>query len=93
MRAFLAILGLAAVAIGVMVWLGMLSVTMQPGSLPQVKLEGGRAPEVKADMGEVGMGYTNKTIQVPTVVMENKVIQVPTVEVEKARPAPDAETQ
>lgn len=86
MRAILAIVGLAAVVIVVMMSLGMLSFNMQSGSLPQVKLEGGQAPAVKADVGEVGMGYTNKTIQVPTVVMENKTVRVPTVEVEKARP-------
>lgn len=91
MRAILAILGLAAIVIVVLMSLGMLSLNMKSGALPEVKLEGGKAPAVKADVGEVGMGTTNKTIQVPTVVMENKVIQVPTVEVEKAQPAPSAQ--
>jgi hypothetical protein len=90
MRAILAILGLAAVVVVVMASLGILNLNLQSGSLPEVKLEGGKAPAVQADVGEVGMGTTNKTIQVPTVVMENKVIQVPTVEVEKAQPAPAA---
>ena len=90
MRAILGILVLAVVVIVAMISLGMLNVNMQPGALPTVKLEGGQPPAVKADVGEVGMGYTNKTIQVPTVVMENKVIQVPTVEVEKAQPAQPA---
>lgn len=91
MRAILVILGLAAIVAVVLMSLGMLSFNMQSGSLPQVELQGGQAPAVKADVGEVGMGTTNKTIQVPTVVMENKVIQVPTVEVEKASPTPSAQ--
>jgi hypothetical protein len=91
MRAILAILGLAAVAAVVLMSLGMLSVNMESGSLPTVKFEGGKAPAVKADVGTVGMGTTNQTIQVPTVVMENKTIQVPTVEVEKASPTPSAQ--
>jgi hypothetical protein len=91
MRAILVILGLAAIVAVVLMSLGMLSFNMQSGTLPQVKLEGGQAPAVKADVGEVGMGTTNKVIQVPTVVMENKVIQVPTVEVEKASPTPSAQ--
>jgi hypothetical protein len=90
MRAILAILGLAVIVILAMAWLGMINLNLSSGSLPQVKLEGGKAPAVKADVGEVGMGYTNKTIQVPTVVMENKTVQVPTVEVEKARPVGEA---
>lgn len=89
MRAILAILGLAALVIVAMAWLGMINLNLRSGALPEVKVEGGKAPAVEADVGEVGMGYTNKTIQVPKVVMENKTIQVPTVEVEKAgQPAP-----
>lgn len=88
MRAILAILGLAAVVIVVLMSLGMMSVNMKPGSLPEIKLEGGKAPAVDADVGTVGMGTTNQTIQVPTITMENKVIQVPTVEVEKAKQTP-----
>ncbi|PKP91558.1 MAG: hypothetical protein CVT77_11850 [Alphaproteobacteria bacterium HGW-Alphaproteobacteria-16] len=88
MRGLLAILGLAAVVIVVMMSLGMLSINMAPGSLPTVSMHGGKAPVVAADVGEVGMGTTNKTIQVPTITMENKVIQVPTVEVQKAQPTP-----
>lgn len=91
MRAILAILGLAAVAAVVMMSLGMLSFNMNSGSLPTVKLEGGKAPEVEADVGTVGVGTTNKIIQVPTITMENKTIQVPTMEVEKASPTPSAQ--
>ncbi|MBX3593438.1 hypothetical protein [Sphingomonas sp.] len=90
MRGLLAILGLAAVVIVVLMSLGMLSINMQSGSLPTIKFEGGKAPAVQADVGKVGMGYTNKTVQVPTVTMENKTIQIPTVEVEKADPTPAA---
>ena len=93
MRGLLAILGLAAVVVVVLMSLGMLSINMQSGSLPTIKFEGGKAPVVAADVGEVGMGTTNKTIQVPTITMENKTIQVPTVEVEKAQPTPAAAAQ
>lgn len=91
MRAILAILGLAAVAAVILMSLGMLSFNMQSGSLPTVKLEGGAAPNVEADVGAVGVGTTNKTIQVPTITMENKTIQVPTMEVERASPTPSAQ--
>ena len=84
MRAILAILGLAAVVAVILMSLGMLNLNMRSGALPEVKLEGGKAPAVEADVGKVRMGTTEKTIQVPKVVMENKVVQVPTVEVEKA---------
>ncbi|ODP38686.1 hypothetical protein [Sphingomonas turrisvirgatae] len=85
MRAILAIIGLAVIVILAMAWLGMINLNLRSGALPEVKVEGGKAPAVQADVGKVDMGYTNKTIQVPTVVMENKTIQVPRVEVEKAR--------
>ncbi len=91
MRGLLAILGLAAVVIVVLMSLGMLSINMQSGSLPTIKFEGGKVPVVAADVGKVGMGTTNQTIQVPTIKMENKTIQVPTVEVEKAQPTPAAQ--
>jgi hypothetical protein len=90
MRGLLAILGLAAVVVVVLMSLGMLSIQMQPGSFPTFKFEGGKAPSLSADVGEVGMGTTNTTIQVPTLTMENKTIQVPVVEVEKAQPTPAA---
>ena len=90
MRGLLAILGLAAVVIVVLMSLGMLSIDMKPGALPAIKFEGGQAPTVAADVGDVGMGTTNTTIQVPTITMENKTIQVPVVEVEKAQPTPAA---
>ena len=93
MRGLLAILGLAAVVVVVLMSLGMLSINMQSGSLPTIKFEGGKAPSLAADVGDVGMGTTNKTIQVPTITMENKTIQVPVVEVEKAKEAPAAEAK
>jgi hypothetical protein len=66
---------------------------MQSGALPTIKFEGGKAPSLAADVGDVGMGTTNKTIQVPTITMENKTIQVPVVEVEKAKEASAAEAK
>lgn len=93
MRGLLAIIGLAAVVVVVLMSLGMLKIEMQPGAFPKVKLEGGKAPTVAADVGDVGMGTTNTTIQVPTITMENKTIQVPVVEVEKAKESPAAEAK
>lgn len=90
MRGLLGLLVLAAVVVAALLWMGMLSVSMRPGALPTVKLEGGKAPAVDAEVGEVGMGTVNKTIQVPTITMENKTIQVPVVEMEKAQPTPAA---
>lgn len=85
MRAILALVGLAAIALVVLMALGMVKIE-QTGdtAFPTIKFEGGKAPEFKADVGRVGIGTENATLPVPTLKIENTTIAVPTLEIEKA---------
>jgi hypothetical protein len=83
MRALLAIVGLAAVIVIALVWLGLLNVQTTAGSLPSLHWEGGKAPTVSANMAHVAVGTENKTIAVPKLTTTDKTITVPTVSVQK----------
>ena len=83
MRALLVLVGLAALVFVVLLSLGMVTFQTTPGSLPQVAVQGGQAPEFKAEVGTVALGTTNKTVEVPTVTTTTKTIAVPTLEVQK----------
>ena len=65
MRFLLALIGLAAVVVVILLATGMLRLNGTAGSLPTVKLEGGSAPSVSANMATVTVGTENKTIEVP----------------------------
>ncbi len=54
----------------------------QEGEMPEVKVEGGQMPEYDVDVAEVEVGTTEKTVEVPTVVMEEETIDVPVVGVD-----------
>jgi hypothetical protein len=87
MRGILALIGLAALAVVVLMSLGMLKITQESGAtLPSVTFDaqGGKLPTFKAETGEVGIGTTNTTVQVPTVEMKNTTVQLPTIEVKQA---------
>ena len=87
MRGLLALLGLAAIAIVVLMSLGMLKVTQEQGAtLPSVTFDakGGQLPKFKAETGEVGIGSTNTTVQLPTVELKNTTVTLPTIEVKQA---------
>jgi hypothetical protein len=83
MRALLALIGLAALVVVVMMSLGLLTLQTKPGSLPSLSVNGGTAPEVKANVATVTLGTANKTIDVPTVTTTEKTITVPTMKMEK----------
>jgi len=83
MRFLLALIGLAAVVVAVMLSLGLMTLKTSPGSLPSVSLNGGSAPSVNANLATVTMGTENKTIDVPTVTTTQKTITVPTVTMTK----------
>ncbi|WP_083943150.1 hypothetical protein [Sphingomonas soli] len=90
MRGLLVLIGLIAIAVVVMMSLGMLKITQSaPGALPSVAfdMKGGKLPEIKAETGSVGIGSTNATVAVPTVELKNTTVTLPTIEVKKA---PDA---
>ena len=83
MRALLALVGIAAVVVAILVSLGLLTLKTTPGSLPSISVNGGTAPSVDANMATVSVGTTNKTIEVPTVTTTEKTITVPTVRMSK----------
>ena len=83
MRALLALVGIAAVVVAILVSLGLLTLKTTPGSLPSVSVNGGTAPSVDANMATVSVGTANKTIEVPTVTTTEKTITVPTVSMSK----------
>jgi uncharacterized protein (DUF736 family) len=91
MRALLILVGLAAlVAVGA--WsLGLISIDQSKVALaPQLKLEGGQAPEFTVNMAKIEIGTENKTIEVPNVGTTTQTIAVPTVSMEKPANAQDA---
>ena len=83
MRFLLALIGLAALAVVVLMSLGLLTLQTKPGSLPSVSLTGGTAPQVNANLATVSLGTENKTIEVPTVTTTTRTISVPTMTVNK----------
>lgn len=83
MRFLLALIGLAAVVVAVMLSLGLMTLKTTPGSMPSISLNGGTAPSVNANLATVTMGTENKTIDVPTVTTTQKTITVPTVTMTK----------
>ena len=83
MRFLLALVGLAALILIALLAFGMITINGKSGSLPTVKLEGGQAPEVNANMATVNFGTENKTVEVPTVTTTTKTIKVPTISVDK----------
>ncbi|WP_066819598.1 hypothetical protein [Sphingomonas mali] len=88
MRFLLALVGLAALILIALLAFGMITINGKSGSLPTVKLEGGQAPEVNANMATVNFGTENKTVEVPTVTTTSKTIKVPTISVEKPATPP-----
>lgn len=85
MRALLVLVGLAALVLVILMSLGMVSIDQtRTASFPSIEFKGGTAPEFKADVGHIGLGTTNKTVEVPTVTTTERTIAVPTLQVERA---------
>jgi len=71
MRAFLVLVAIAIIALIAAVSLGFVSLDQtQTAQLPSIKVEGGKAPEFKADVAEVRMGSENKTVEIPTLTVD-----------------------
>ncbi|MGN6818596.1 MAG: hypothetical protein ACTHJR_07985 [Sphingomonas sp.] len=90
MRFLLALIGLAALVLIALLSFGLITINGKPGSLPTVKVQGGEAPEVSANMATVNFGTENKTVEVPTVTTKSTTIKVPTISVDKPGGAPPA---
>jgi hypothetical protein len=85
MRAVVTILAIVVVIAIIAVATGFVNLHGNSGSLPTVKVEGGQAPTVKADVGSIDVGTENKTVAVPKVDTVDKNVKVPTVAVHKAQ--------
>ena len=85
MRAVVTILAIIVVIAIIAVATGFVNLHGNSGSLPTVKVEGGQAPTMKADVGSIDVGSENKTVAVPKVGTVDKTVKVPTVAVHKAQ--------
>lgn len=65
MRTILALLGLVALIVVVLIATGLLHLTATPGTMPTV--QGGTAPTVRADLPQIDVGTTNRTVTLPTI--------------------------
>lgn len=83
MRFLLILLGLAALVVVALMSFGMLTFNTKAGSLPSFHVDGGSAPQVKANVAKLSVGTENKTIEVPTVTTTTKTITVPTMHMQK----------
>ena len=87
MRGILVLIGLIALAVVVLMSVGMLRIEQQQGAtMPTISFDaqGGRLPKFTAETGSVGIGTTNTTVEVPTVEMKNTTVTLPTIEVKQA---------
>ena len=72
MRALLVLAGIAALVILAGMVTGFISVDQtQTAQLP--RLEGGQAPEFKADVGRIGVGTETRTVEVPKIELQKPV--------------------
>ena len=71
--------------VAVLLATGMMTLNVTPGNVPHVALEGGKAPEVNANMATIQLGTSNRTIDVPTVTTTQRTVSVPTLTIEKPR--------
>lgn len=79
MRALLILIGLAALVVVGLMSFGLLKLNTTSGTLPSIAVQGGTAPQVKADMATISLGTENKTVEVPTVGTTAKTISVPSI--------------
>ena len=69
MRALLVLVGIAALVILAGMATGFINIDQtRTAQLP--RLEGGQAPEFKADVAKIGVGTETKTIEVPKVEVQ-----------------------
>jgi hypothetical protein len=85
MRAIVTILAIIVVIAIIAVATGFVNLRGTAGSLPSVKVEGGQAPTVQANVGSIDIGTENKTVAVPKVDTVDKQVAVPKIAVHKAQ--------
>lgn len=86
MRAILSLLLIVVIGLIAAIWLGFIDIDKtREGKLPAIRAEGGQLPGFDVKTGGVGVGTTNRTVEVPKVGTEQKTVEVPVVKVDKAR--------
>ena len=85
MRAIVTILAIIVVIAIIAVATGFVNFHGNSGSLPTVKVEGGQAPTVQANVGSIDVGTENKVVAVPKVDTVDKQVAVPKIAVHKAQ--------
>src|SRR3546814_19558701 len=86
MRALLVLLGLAVVAVALLMAFGMIDIDQtKSAQLPKVTIEGGQAPRFQADVGRVDVGTENRTVAVPTTDVSQAANTVEPAPAPKAR--------
>ncbi len=79
MRGLLVLVGIAALVILAGMATGFINIDQtQTAQLP--RLEGGQAPEFKADVGRIDVGTENKTIAVPRIEVQKPGEPTPAVQ-------------
>ena len=84
MRAVLIALVVIVLIAIVAVATGFVNLSGDAGKLPEVSVQGGRAPSVDADVGKVVVGTKETSVDVPKVTTEKEKIDVPVIGVQKA---------
>ena len=83
------LIGLALVAVLLLiaaVATGFIDVDQtRTAQLPTIKAEGGQLPGFDVKSGNVAVGTTNATVEVPTVDATERTVEVPKVEVNKPK--------
>jgi len=68
MRTLLALLGLVVIIVVALMVLGFINIDQtRQAQLPSVSVQGGQAPQFRADVGSVDVGTKNQTVRVPDV--------------------------
>lgn len=67
MRFLVGLIAIAVLVLVVLLSFGFLTIGGTPGSLPKLTVEGGKAPEVTANMATVTVGTEHKTVELPTI--------------------------
>lgn len=70
MRFLLGLIAVALLVVIVLLSFGFLKIAGTPGTLPSVRVEGGSAPHVTANMATVKVGTEQKTVDVPTIKVD-----------------------
>ena len=85
-RTIIIIVAALAVIVAIAFATGFINLDGDAGKLPEVQVQGGRAPSVDADVGSVDVGTTSTDVTVPKVEVgtTSEKIEVPTVSVKPA---------